>query len=161
MTPRAPQGSAPRNRNSRTGGWKSTDTSENLLRRPLLHPRFPGVRRAYRRAWGVLKVGRGSAARPSSSGPSSSMLEKPISSWNWGEGKEACPGTALAPSGGTVGARLRDASDAGTRGCSAAGPAPHDGHAGSGPGGAPARPAARTEPGRLAMIVYTFQETNV
>ena len=35
----------------------------------------------------MLKLGRGSATRSSSSGPSSSMLENPISSWNCGQRK--------------------------------------------------------------------------
>ena len=38
---------------------------------------------SYLSACGVLKFGRDSVTLSSSSGPSSSMFEKPISSWNW------------------------------------------------------------------------------
>ena len=72
--------------NTPTRDEKLTKISENLFRHTLLvHSNFQGLWQAYRRAWGVLKLGRGSATRSSSSGPSSSMLGNPISSWNWGE----------------------------------------------------------------------------
>lgn len=71
-------------------GWEIVN--QNFSKLPLRHTlflysSFQGLWLAYRKAWGVLKLGRGSATRSSSSGPSSSMLENPISSWNWGQRK--------------------------------------------------------------------------
>ena len=71
-------------------GWEIIN--QNLSKFPLrytlfLYSRSQGLWLAYCKAWGVLKLDQGSATRSSSSGPSSSMLENPISSWNWGQRK--------------------------------------------------------------------------
>ena len=69
-------------------GWETTKTSQNLLRHTLfLYSRSQGLWLAYHKDREVLRLGRGSATCSSCSGPSSSTLENPISSWNWGQRK--------------------------------------------------------------------------